>query len=458
MKKSKERISSYFLKKWIGVCEKRKCSYFSHQVEKELCNLNPGVQREKIIREYYLEKTKLGLLIFGVSGIMVLLSVCNMTWNGDLKRNRYIERSKEGRSKTITLDAKIGEEIIEDVVIEINKRELSDDEKKGRLEEVRQLLRDEILGENESLEQIRYPLHLLNIWEERGVTLFWTSSNYKVLKEDGSLGTENIPKEGVDVVVTAVLEYEGMQMKEQIPVRVYPREQTKEEQMKEKLSVLIEESKEKTKTDEYLELPQSMDRTEIVWKESHIGKIVIMAVLGVITLLGVLWGKDRDIHKKYEERNERLLLEYAEFVSKLQLLICSGMSVRNSFIRLGRDYEKRKQQGGKRKYVYEELLVIIRKMENGMSEVEAYDYFAKRCDLICYKKLMSIILQNVRKGTEGLKENLLTETKSAFEDRKQVARRKGEEAGTKLLLPMMMMMGIVMMIIVIPAYFSFGGI
>ena len=130
MKKSKERISCYFLKKWIGVCEKRKCLYFSHQVEKELCNLNPGVQREKIIREYYLEKTKLGLLIFGVSGIVVLLSVCNMTWNGDLKRNRYIERSKEGRSKTITLDAKIGEEIIEDVVIEINKRELSNDEKK----------------------------------------------------------------------------------------------------------------------------------------------------------------------------------------------------------------------------------------------------------------------------------------------------------------------------------------
>ena len=134
------------------------------------------------------------------------------------------------------------------------------------------------------------------------------------------------------------------------------------------------------------------------------------------------------------------------------------MSVRNSFVRLGKNYEKRREQGGKRKYVYEELLIVIRKMENGMSEIEAYDYFAKRCDLNCYKKLMSIILQNVRKGTEGLKDSLLTETKNAFEERKQTARRMGEEAGTKLLLPMMMMMGIVLMIIVIPAYFSFGKI
>ena len=85
-------------------------------------------------------------------------------------------------------------------------------------------------------------------------------------------------------------------------------------------------------------------------------------------------------------------------------------------------------------------------------------YFAKRCNLGCYRKLVSIIIQNQKKGTEGLKESLVTETKNAFEERKQVARRLGEEAGTKLLLPMMLMMGIVLMIIVVPAYFSFGGI
>ena len=71
---------------------------------------------------------------------------------------------------------------------------------------------------------------------------------------------------------------------------------------------------------------------------------------------------------------------------------------------------------------------------------------------------MSIIIQNQKKGMEGLKDSLSTERRNAFDERKQEATRLGEEAGTKLLLPMMMMMGVVLMIIVIPAYFSFGGI
>ena len=100
----------------------------------------------------------------------------------------------------------------------------------------------------------------------------------------------------------------------------------------------------------------------------------------------------------------------------------------------------------------------VRRLENGMSEAEAYDYFSKRCNLPCYKKLFSIILQNEKKGMDGLMESLSVETKNAFEERKQEVKRLGEEAGTKLLLPMMMMMGVVLMIIVVPAYFSFGGI
>ncbi len=458
MKKNRESIPCYLLKKWIRFCEKRNRLCVSRHMEKELCNLNPGIQKEKVVREYCLEKIKLGLLICGVSGIMVLLSVCNVARDGDLERERYIQRSKEGRSKTITLDARIGEEKIEDVVIEVKEKELSRDEKNACLEEIRQQLKEEILGENESLEQVRYPLKLMNTWGEGEITLFWTSSNYKVLKEDGSLGDERIPEEGTDVTLRVVAECEGVSIKEEIPIRVYPKEQTEEERMRESLRTLIEEKEEKTKTDEYLELPNTMEHTEIIWSEARGGRIILMAGLGLLTTFLVLWGKDRDVHKKYEERKQTLLLEYPEFVSKLQLFISSGMSARNAFIRLGKDYEIRKEQGGKKKFVYEELLVTIRKMENGMSEMEAYDYFAKRCDLICYKRLMSMILQNVRKGTEGLKESLVTETKNAFEERKQVARRLGEEAGTKLLLPMMLMMGIVLMIIVVPAYFSFGGI
>ena len=56
----------------------------------------------------------------------------------------------------------------------------------------------------------------------------------------------------------------------------------------------------------------------------------------------------------------------------------------------------------------------------------------------------------------GLSEILESEVNDAYEERKALARKKGEEAGTKLLLPMGIMLVISMAIIIIPAFLSMG--
>ena len=70
-------------------------------------------------------------------------------------------------------------------------------------------------------------------------------------------------------------------------------------------------------------------------------------------------------------------------------------------------------------------------------------------------KLCTLLSQNIRKGSYDLLYMLRQEADNAFAERKALAKKLGEEAGTKLLLPMMMMLCIVMVIIMIPAYFSF---
>jgi hypothetical protein len=70
-------------------------------------------------------------------------------------------------------------------------------------------------------------------------------------------------------------------------------------------------------------------------------------------------------------------------------------------------------------------------------------------------KFGSLISQNLKKGNKGLSELLGKEAREAFEERKEIAKRLGEEAGTKLLAPMMIMLLIVFMIILIPAFLSF---
>ena len=72
-----------------------------------------------------------------------------------------------------------------------------------------------------------------------------------------------------------------------------------------------------------------------------------------------------------------------------------------------------------------------------------------------YTRLCSLLTQNIRKGNSELLLILKEEALKATTERLDQARKKGEQAGTKLLIPMMMMLAVVMILIMIPAYRSF---
>ena len=65
-----------------------------------------------------------------------------------------------------------------------------------------------------------------------------------------------------------------------------------------------------------------------------------------------------------------------------------------------------------------------------------------------------MLTQNLRKGSKGLSELLRAEADQAFEERKAAAKKRGEEAGTKLLVPMFMMLSTVLLIVIVPAFLS----
>ena len=146
-------------------------------------------------------------------------------------------------------------------------------------------------------------------------------------------------------------------------------------------------------------------------------------------------------------------MDYPEIVNKLALYMGAGMTIRNAFIKMGEDYKKYRKE--RRRYVYEEILITCNELQSGRSEMDAYDHFGKRCQDSVYMKLCTLLTQNIRKGSNDLLHMLRQEADNAFAERKSLAKKLGEEAGTKLLFPMIMMLCIVMVIIMIPAYFSF---
>lgn len=455
----KNWVAGKLLDTWMEFCIRRNKKCFSRQMELEISSLNPGMDSRNLVQEHYREKISLCLLILAAGMMLILLFVISSRTETVLRENRYLERAPVGgEEKTVRLDARVGDVELEGISIPVTEQNLSEKEAEDLLEEIARTLPSVILGENAALTFVNKPLNLPEAWEDVPVTIFWESSDLGLLKNDGSLGQETVSEKGQKVLLTATLSYGELSREKEITVTIFPQEMSEEERLKKELVLLVEQEEQNSLTEPYFSLPESLENTEILWKEPEEGLLPALCVLLAGALATVFIGKDQELHKQYEVRNQQLLLEYPAFVSKLQLLICSGMSIRSAFLKMGKEYQNSLQKGGKKKYVSEELLLALRKMENGMSEAEALDYFGRRCHLFCYKKLVSLIQQNLKRGTEGLRDALLNETKMAFEERKQTARKMGEEAGTKLLFPMMLMMAVVLIIIMVPAYFSFGGI
>ena len=60
---------------------------------------------------------------------------------------------------------------------------------------------------------------------------------------------------------------------------------------------------------------------------------------------------------------------------------------------------------------------------DGIGELQAYENFGKRCQLGAYRKLSSMLVQNVRKGAKGMQKLLEEEEWEAYEQRKSLFTR-----------------------------------
>ena len=145
--------------------------------------------------------------------------------------------------------------------------------------------------------------------------------------------------------------------------------------------------------------------------------------------------------------------DYPNIVSKIVMLLDTGMTMKQVWEKLVLQYEQRRGEGVRRA-AYEEMVQTYHEMQSGITETEAYERFGMRCGRAPYLKLSALLSQNVRKGSRGLSELLRVDAIQAFENRKSNAKRRGEEAGTKLMLPMIGMLAVVLIMVVVPAFLS----
>lgn len=392
------------------------------------------------------------LCVIGSLGLFLALT-CFGPVEGPVEEGRRIRRADyggEAQSYELLVEGLDQEPL--PVTVEVGRREYSAKEAMAVFYNLMNGLEEKIRGGNPSLMEVSQDLELFSADEETGVECQWQSSEPERLSSAGEI--REPVAEPLDMTLFLKLRTEAKEAEFEVPVRLVPPALTNQEKLLEQLGQMIRQADDSQRGEEYLELPEDLNGNSLSYRTAESNDYGVLPVLGVLAAALLFMRKQQDEREAEKRRERHLLLDHAEVVSKLMVFIGAGMTIRGAWERMVKDYEA----GGRKpeRAAYEEMRKTYFQMVNGMPEGEAYREFGKRCRLQPYLKLSSLLEQNRKTGTRNLREILREEMEDAFELRKNLARRMGEEAGTKLLLPLFMMLGTVMVMIMVPAMMTMG--
>lgn len=185
--------------------------------------------------------------------------------------------------------------------------------------------------------------------------------------------------------------------------------------------------------------------------------LVFFAVLGAMAnsmealLFGaalaglVMWYMEELMNDQLEERRDEIISSMPQMLSKLTLLVNSGMIVKEAW---------EKVAFGGTGVLYEEMQLTVKEVQNGISDLDAYRNFADRCSVKEVRRFASTMIQNLSKGNAELSYFLKEMSEEMWEEKKHYVKRKGEAANSKLLMPTAMIFIGILIMIIVPAFMS----
>ncbi len=436
---------------WLLVKKVRRAFHLKMKGERyeQLRRMHVGMEESELFCLYY---SKMGsvMAVILTAGLIALAGSCVIGKSEDLIKSYYVKRGDVAQGdRSLSFQADNGKEERE-VTVKIPERKYTREEREKAFAKVKREIKKALPGENASLDKVTKPLVLMQNVPGTAIEITWELGQEGLVGEDGSLENDGIA-EPMQQEITAVLTYGEEERRMVQALTVYPREQSLSQAFWASWQKLWNELEESSRTEAYAMLPREVAGNLLTYHENQSSFFgYILAVMICLILLVPLWyqAKSREENQK---RLGQLREDYPEFVEHFVLLIGAGLTVRGTWERIVRDYEKRQ---GTRHYVYEEMALSLREMDCGMSEARAYELFGKRTGLLSYMKFCTLIVQNLRKGSEDLLRLLDFEVADAFHQRKEDAKELGEKAGTKLLLPMAVMLALVFAMILYAAFQS----
>ncbi len=373
--------------------------------------------------------------------LCTLLFVKNKNDNGEVT----LERDTYGGDETdMELETQIDGEA---EVFDIQVLPLMYDEENinDAFEEGFEYLETVYLGDNETADMITHDLELPDYIDDFGLTVRWSSSDDEYVNSKGEI-IEGVLETPVVINLTATLSYDDYQSERNFPVVIAGKEKSEAEEIIEDIKNYIQEIQLASADEEYITLPSEINGYEVSTKDGA-NIILVILIVGLVVCTLITVKGHSDLKSQEEKRDKKLLSVYPAFIDMLSLYMGAGFTVKAALTRIS--------MVTKDKFLSDEISYTLNEIQSGIPETEGYYRLGTRLALPVYMKMMTLLSQNIKKGTRDILNMLENEEDSALQFKRELAKKKGEEAGTKLLFPMIIELGIVMIIIMLPALMSF---
>ncbi|MDU7662770.1 MAG: immunoglobulin-like domain-containing protein [[Clostridium] symbiosum] len=373
-----------------------------------------------------------------------------------LTKGNGLERNTYGQGETqqeILVEGLLAKKV--PLAVRIGERRYTKEEAADAIHMAAEELSAQIAGGNESLEQVQSRLELVTWLDKYGISVRWQPDDTELISASGEVFNSGCPESGRETFLTATLKA-GEYAEDYIyRVNVLPPGRTQEEKELAAFENFLMEKEEEQKYSEVFILPEEFEGKTLTYSADRGCSSLMFPLLGILAAI-LLPLKDRQREQEAKKKREcQMMMDYSEILSRLVVFLGAGLPVRKAWAKIVEDYRRTEEKAGKRA-AYEEMAAAYYLMQRGVPEIQAYSEFGNRCRVLPYRKLAGILEQNVKNGSKSLTPVLEAEMEAAFEQRKNLARRLGEEASTKLLLPLFMMLLIVMVMITVPAFLAFG--
>ena len=403
---------------------------------------------KKYLKQIFSDKLKYWLIVIASFILFILCS----TFLNNTKLSGYIERPYVDEDDTeVKIEVEGLLEGSQKIEIPVSKRVYSNEEVKEAMKKGMDEILKILPGENTSLQNITTDLNPVSELSDLGLSLKWDFGDGDIIDIQGKVDNENL-SESVDIDIGVTLSYESYEESYVIPARVMPKPLTEDESLIKRFKDYISVADKKSAGESGFYLPESFEGKKLVYHLEDSMNFHLIWIMGIIVAILLYLREKNNDRQKLEKKKRELLKDYPDIVSKLIVFIGAGLSVRQSWEGIVKDYESENKE---KRYAYEEMAKSLARLKTGTPENVVYKEFGRSCLLRQYMKLASLLEQNRKSGISTLSTLLGMESQSAWEERLNLAKREGEELNTKLLLPLFMMLLIVMMMIIVPALLIF---